>query len=511
MCAILYERPKGKLWPPGVTHILKNLHGMSTSVYGLKRVRYVCGAFLVGVGSALLRFAHACPANPNGKKVFALADLVLWCERNRWSVLVTDDSHSSEAMEFVRKQSPDLGVVLGNNCLEHELLAIPRHGTMKIHRGAGRDCSAIQISVHLAAGKPNVDAVLCSATIPIRGYVSQQGIEQEAEHLGNDLLIQAVAECGDGPEKERGRKEGQGFVEMLPSQPAEQFRLQPPWRTHHRYRTRARWKLWLRVLVFGPLTVLRNWYRRFRGSFPVIILYHHLVSDRPHHLGIPTELFLRHVRFLHRHYRIVSLTEAMQMLSSGSVRAPTVALTFDDGYRDSFPALCAVVEETGVQPCLFVCSEIISEGREFDHDLRRGVRNFLPFTWSQLAYLAEQGCEIGSHTRSHFDCGSTELSRLQEEIRGSRLDLERHLGRGVRFFAFPLGGRENMSPIAVELARNTYKCIFSTWGGENFSRTGEEIWHLERCGHPNDLLELELALQSVLNRGWFMRRRSHRH
>ena len=55
--------------------------------------------------------------------------------------------------------------------------------------------------------------------------------------------------------------------------------------------------------------------------------------------------FLRQVNYLLRHYRVVSLSEGVELVRTGAVKVPTVAITFDDGYADNFVNLRAVSEE----------------------------------------------------------------------------------------------------------------------------------------------------------------------
>src|SRR4029079_18651472 len=92
-------------------------------------------------------------------------------------------------------------------------------------------------------------------------------------------------------------------------------------------RGRPFWKLFLRCLLLGPYIGARNWYRRLTGTFPVIVLYHHVIVDRPHFLGMSTDQFVKQLEYLRRYYNIVSLRDAMEMLSRGKVHAPTIVLT----------------------------------------------------------------------------------------------------------------------------------------------------------------------------------------
>jgi peptidoglycan/xylan/chitin deacetylase (PgdA/CDA1 family) len=229
----------------------------------------------------------------------------------------------------------------------------------------------------------------------------------------------------------------------------------------------------------------------------VIILAHHLVSDRPHPIGMPTSVFWQAIRFLNKHYQIVSLSEAMRLLSSGNVSTPTLVITFDDGYGENFVSLRAVAAETGVPVAMFVSTEPVNENREFEHDLVRHNTGALPLTWDQIRYWNQQGAEFGSHTRTHFDCGSNDQAKLEWEIKGSRQEMEEHLGKQVDFFAFPFGKKQNISRDAVKIASTTYSHFASCFGGDNVPDKSLRRQHVFRKSFYTNPWELELEIQSV--------------
>jgi peptidoglycan/xylan/chitin deacetylase (PgdA/CDA1 family) len=216
-------------------------------------------------------------------------------------------------------------------------------------------------------------------------------------------------------------------------------------------------------------------------------------------MGMPTEHFWKETRFLQRHYRIVSLSEAERLLLNGRVDSPVVVLTFDDGYRENFITLRAVTEEMAAPIALFVATQPVELHREFDHDLAAGISGFFALTWDQIRHWGRRGAEIGSHTRTHFNCGSTDRARLEQEIVGSRADLEVRLEKPIRFFTFPFGKPENISPEAVELAASAYSLFDSPLGGENLPRKGTRQQHLFRKNFYPDAWELELEMQSVFD------------
>jgi peptidoglycan/xylan/chitin deacetylase (PgdA/CDA1 family) len=217
-------------------------------------------------------------------------------------------------------------------------------------------------------------------------------------------------------------------------------------------------------------------------------------------MGISTESFWRQVRFLQRHYRIVSLTEAVELLRSGNVMAPTVVLTFDDGYQDNFVNLRTIADEAEVPVTLFITTRPVDAQTEFQHDLENGSTGHMPLTWSQILYWAPRGAEFGSHTQTHVDCASVDRTTLEREIGGSREDMESRLDAPVRFFAFPFGKRENLSAQAIEIAASMYPYFVSGLDGENLPDKTTTFPHLFRKNLYPNRWELELELQSVFQR-----------
>jgi peptidoglycan/xylan/chitin deacetylase (PgdA/CDA1 family) len=111
--------------------------------------------------------------------------------------------------------------------------------------------------------------------------------------------------------------------------------------------------------------------------------------------------------------------------------------------------------------------------------------------------MQREGFEVGSHTRTHFDCGARDGARLADEILGSRRDLEQRLGVTIDAFSFPGGLPRNISQEATDLAAAAYPHVVSAFGGNN---PPGETRHLKRAFHVGDRWELELQLQGVLER-----------
>src|SRR5690606_1805735 len=86
--------------------------------------------------------------------------------------------------------------------------------------------------------------------------------------------------------------------------------------------------------------------------------------------------------------------------------------------------------------------------------------------------LSRKGFEIGAHTMSHPDLGHIDGESAEHEILGSRRRLEEELGEPVTLFAYPFGGRANLSEANRERVRRAgYRCCMSAYGGVVDRRT----------------------------------------
>jgi peptidoglycan/xylan/chitin deacetylase (PgdA/CDA1 family) len=445
---------------------------------------------------------HGCPPR-NASTKFTAETLAEECMRVGWPFLLAADAQDAKVLEFFRKGRVDLVIMLGELPLNPELLFIPRRGTARASQSEVAETKGFHIRVeHLSRGA-QTPLVIASLMLPLQLYDGLLALTLKADLITDDLLVQTAKNLQTGDTTNLS-KETKDWIDRILSpylnqvEPASVKNVQ---RAPIRQRCRAVWKLCIETLLLGwPAIVVRNWYRSWRGLFPVVIVAHHLVTDRIHRMGVSTETFWRQVRFLQRHYRIVSLSESIELLHSGVAEMPCVALTFDDGYGDNFVNLRAVAEETGIPVALFVATQSVEKHQGFQHDLAKGIRGFFPLTWEQIRYWSRSGGgEFGSHTQTHFDCGSTDRKKLEEEIVGSKNLMEHRLEEPVRFFAFPFGDRCNVSSEAMQLAASSYPHVLTDFGGENLPGRGVNRKHLLRKNAYLDLWELILELQSVFD------------
>jgi peptidoglycan/xylan/chitin deacetylase (PgdA/CDA1 family) len=89
-------------------------------------------------------------------------------------------------------------------------------------------------------------------------------------------------------------------------------------------------------------------------------------------------------------------------------------------------------------------------------------------SWEQVRALHDQGFEIGAHTNEHVDLASRDPEAVRAELSRCRTKLQQALGAPPTLFAYPFGGRENISPASLALVREAgFECCLSSFGGVN--------------------------------------------
>ena len=221
-----------------------------------------------------------------------------------------------------------------------------------------------------------------------------------------------------------------------------------------------------------------------------VVYYHRIADDYATPWTISNGMFARQIRWLQRHFELISLEETQRRLRSGQNDRPAVAITFDDGYSENCRQAIPLLVKERIPCTYFVTIGNVLTGEPFEHDL--DIRcAFAPNTREQLRAMAAAGIEIGNHTYSHPDLGQmTDRGLLQFELVTARDDIEALVGYPVRYFAFPYGQRHNLSGEAFRMAREVgYEAVCSAYGG--FNVPGDDPFHLQRIPVDTSMIRLK--------------------
>jgi len=208
VCGVLSERRPPKPLAKRVTSFLRNLRDPAFVRFAIRRIGHASWHRALGAGRAVLDLVHAGRPTPA-----PAVDLEAFGSSLGFAVRHTTDYHAEESLAFVRRLAPDLGIVYGTRILKPSLFAIPRHGSINIHkrkvpdyRGGGPiglwemlDGQAeIGVTVHEVTEKLDAGHVVNTATIPIEPFDTLTSLALKAHVIGNDLLVRSVGEYASG-------------------------------------------------------------------------------------------------------------------------------------------------------------------------------------------------------------------------------------------------------------------------------------------------------------------------
>ncbi len=120
-------------------------------------------------------------------------------------------------------------------------------------------------------------------------------------------------------------------------------------------------------------------------------------------------------------------------------------VTFDDGHRSNYENAFPLLEKAGLKATFFVLAGRVGNQAEF-------------ISWSQAREMVSAGHQVQSHGWSHRLLTLCNPQELEEELAGSKQELEQRLGVEVPSISAP-GGRWNARVISA-CGRAGYKSFF---------------------------------------------------
>lgn len=219
------------------------------------------------------------------------------------------------------------------------------------------------------------------------------------------------------------------------------------------------------LVVFLVLSVF------IQRQYVLPILMYHSVSPNAlpqNRLAVSVNAFARQMQFLkEHHYNVLTLEEINGLIRQGKRLPPkTVAITFDDGYKDNYTYAFPILKKYNLAATIFI---IINEvGRP------QGDR----LSWDEIKVMRDSGLiDFGSHTlgpQPLVDIQSQD--ELRKQIFDSKKILEEKLGQKINIFSYP-GGLFNRD-IRQLVIDAGYQAAAATSPGKKFS--SKDIFALKR-------------------------------
>lgn len=290
----------------------------------------------------------------------------------------------------------------------------------------------------------------------------------------------------------------------------------------------------------------------------MILLYHHIYPDNtssdqwsPGPI-ITLKEFRRQIFWMRKHHKIVSINE---YLESGKPkrRLQQIALTFDDGLRETYETVAPFLEEEGIPALIFVSTSHIEQGKilwfnylnalcferqyrilEIDGHTYKLDNLFLAQkVWQQLLTIIRrsenpeikfdeleakyplqssitskyegmngtqlqqagmsQVIELGGHTHTHPFLDSLNRSRKIDEIFHNKNILEKVTNKSIRYFAYPSNAYDKETIDVVKDAG--YMAAFSV---KSRNLSDDSNYEINRTGiYSKSIVKLQLKLMGI--------------
>ena len=201
-----------------------------------------------------------------------------------------------------------------------------------------------------------------------------------------------------------------------------------------------------------------------------ILLYHHIqaTSENSRYYVAP-ETFDEQMKWLYENgYQTITVSQLVSFIyNGGQIPQKPFVLTFDDGNEDNYTNAFPILKKYGFVATFYVVESYIN-GQDM-------------VTTDQIKELAANGWEIGDHSKSHSHI-TAEGVDLAEELRMSKLNMEKKLGTNINSFCYPFG------EINDEVLRLVVNYGFTSAVGlsEAVTHSKNDIFYLRRIEIQHD-------------------------
>ena len=233
--------------------------------------------------------------------------------------------------------------------------------------------------------------------------------------------------------------------------------------------------------------ILRSMFLNVMGTFKRPSPYVHILNghmiDWHHDNDNDGIRFKKLLEELHKYCDFVNIEDAVQMIvNKKQVQRPTIAFTFDDGWRDCYTQIAPQLDKFGINAMFFINPNFVDAS---DTNNEKYIKNFTdnvtnspgkrPMTWAQIKDLQKRGYLFGAHTLDHYCINDDNINELEHQIVDCRKVIEEKLGTECDYFAFPYGRLEHANPKSIDIACKCYKYVFSQSDHKHFFSFGGKV------------------------------------
>lgn len=191
----------------------------------------------------------------------------------------------------------------------------------------------------------------------------------------------------------------------------------------------------------------------------------HILNGHRIQTEVEPDTFRTLLRELSKDVKYIKFEDAVHMIvQHEQPQEPLVAFSFDDGFSECYDYFCPILEEFGINACLFVNPQYVEGDEAYITNFNEHIvmtHNKRPMRWAQLKELANRGHIIGAHTIDHYMINTNDDQVLSYQICTCKNIIEEKIGRPCPYFAFPYGKLSEANEKSIQIARSCYPYVFS--------------------------------------------------
>lgn len=248
------------------------------------------------------------------------------------------------------------------------------------------------------------------------------------------------------------------------------------------------------LLYFSGIMTLYIYLRRkYLKHHIAIVLTYHRISDDSNvpDITVSSKNFERQIVYLKKDFDIVSVDELIgRYRHNTQFKKDTVAITFDDGYKDNYTYAYPILRKYNVPATIFVTTGFIGEDGRMSKD--------------DIMIMQKDNITFGAHTISHRVLSELDRGSAFLEISGSKSALEEIVQTKIKYFAYPYGQRgRDFTEESIQMVEDAgYIAAFSTDNG--YIDNNSNPFALNRIGIRNiPLFVFKTRVSGIFENKWF--------
>jgi len=189
----------------------------------------------------------------------------------------------------------------------------------------------------------------------------------------------------------------------------------------------------------------------YENMIKIPILAYHSIDDSGSVISIAPERFRRQMQFLaESSFNVISLKDVVKhIIEKRMFPEKSLAITFDDGFRNVYDEAYPVLKEYGFRATVFLVAGFCGRDNNWNGQ-PEGIPVMDLLDWDQIKEMAVGGVDFGAHTMNHPDLSELTPDQAYQEIAESKSEIQKHLGNNVCFFAYPYGSVTRETAKVVE-------------------------------------------------------------